>query len=129
MEATVADRARFRRDVAAARDRFETRLRAAVPGLGVNVPPDRRLVQHSHLRFPGVPAETLLIRLDRRQVAAAAGSACHSGAGEVSHVLAAMGFDEDAAAECVRFTFGWVTTPADGDVAAERVLAALEDLP
>ncbi len=128
MEAAVADRARFRRDVAAARERFETRLEAAVPGLIVNVP-DRRLVQHSHLRFPGVPAETLLIRLDRRQVAAAAGSACHSGAVEVSHVLAAMGFDEEAAAECVRFTFGWVTTPADGDTAAERVLAALQDLP
>jgi cysteine desulfurase len=128
MEATVADRDRFRRDVAAARDRFEGRLRAAVPGLEVHVP-DRRLVQHSHLRFPGVPAETLLIRLDRREVAAAAGSACHSGAVTVSHVLAAMGFGEDAAAESVRFTFGWVTTPTDGDTAAERVVAALEDLP
>jgi cysteine desulfurase len=128
MEATVADRDRFGRDVAAARERFEGRLGVAVPGLEVHVP-DHRLVQHSHLRFPGVLAETLLIRLDRREVAAAAGSACHSGAVTVSHVLAAMGLDEDAAAESVRFTFGWITAPTDGDTAAERVLAALEDLP
>ncbi|MGD2052001.1 MAG: cysteine desulfurase family protein [Acidimicrobiia bacterium] len=128
MEATVADRERIRRDIGAARERFETRLAAAVPGLEIHVP-DHRLVQHSHLRFPGIPAETLLIRLDRRGVAAAAGSACHSGAVTVSHVLAAMGYDEDAAAESIRFTFGWVTTPADGDTAAARVLEALEDLP
>ncbi len=83
-----------------------------------------RLVQHSHVRLPGVEAETLLIRLDGAGVAASAGSACHSGAIEVSHVLAAMGVAPEEASEMVRFTFGWTTTPEDG-VEAGRVVARL----
>jgi cysteine desulfurase len=129
MEAAVADREGFRKRVGEARDRFEERLEAGVPGMTVNAPLDARLVQHSHVRIPGAAAETLLIRLDQDGIAAAAGSACHSGAVEISHVLAAMGMSEQAASECIRFTFGWVNDPEDGDTAAERVLATLRKLP
>lgn len=128
MRATVDDRAAFRGRVGAARDRFEEALRARVGGVEVNGPGARRLVQHSHIRFKGVPSETLLIRLDQAGIAAAAGSACHSGAVEVSHVLDAMGFDEDRAAESVRFSFGWVNEPGDGEEAARRVAAVVEEL-
>ena len=123
MEAAVADRARFRARVGEARDKFEAALTAAVPDVEVNGPVDRRLVQHSHVRIPGVRSDTLLIRLDQEGIAAAAGSACHSGAVELSHVLEAMGFDDDRAAESIRFTFGWTTQPADGDVAAQKLSA------
>ena len=128
MELTVADRDAFRRRVGAARDRFEGILGAALPELTANAPPDDRLVQHSHLRIRGVQAETLLIRLDQAGVAAAAGSACQSGAIYVSHVLAAMGFSELEASECVRFSFGWVNQSVDGELAAGRVLDVVEDL-
>ena len=128
MEATVADRAAFRERVGRARDRFERVLAAAVPGVEINGATESRLVQHSHVRIPGVRAETLLIRLDQAGVAAAAGSACQSGAVGVSHVLAAMGVDETAAAECVRFSFGWPSLPEDGDVAAARVAATVAEL-
>ncbi len=128
MEATVADRAAFRQRVGQARDGFEHALVAAVPDVEINGAPESRLVQHSHVRIPGVPAETLLIRLDQAGLAAAAGSACQSGAVEVSHVLAAMGVDENAAAECVRFSFGWPSVPDDGAVAAARVAATVAEL-
>ena len=88
----------------------------------------QRLVQHSHLRFPGRTAETLLIRLDQSGLAAAAGSACQSGAVEVSHVLAAMGIDGDGSRRGVRFTFGWNTGPEDAELAAKIVLDVVEDL-
>ena len=128
MEATVADRTAFRERVGRARDRFERVLAAAVPGVEINGATEARLVQHSHVRIPGVRAETLLIRLDQAGVAAAAGSACQSGAVGVSHVLAAMGVDETAATECVRFSFGWPSLPEDGDVAAARVAATVAEL-
>jgi len=128
MDAAVADRAGFRQRVGVARNRFEARLLAAFPDLEMSAPVDARLVQHSHLRIPGVRSETLLVRLDQAGVAAAAGSACQSGAIEVSHVLTAMGMDAGMAAECVRFSFGWVNSPEDGDLAAERVIAVAESL-
>ncbi len=123
MDAAAADRARFAADVAEARRRFEEAL---VGKAERTVPADLTLVQHSHLRFPGVRNETLLVRLDRRGLAAAAGSACQSGAATPSHVLLAMGYGPDEARECVRFTFGWTTRPDDGSRAAEIVLDALE---
>lgn len=122
MEAAAVDRERLRRDVAEARRRFEGRL--ASIGARPTVADDR-LVQHSHLRIPGVDAESLLIRLDAAGVAAGAGAACQSGGMETSHVLEAMGLGPDEAVECVRFTFGWTSRPLDGDAAAGAVAAAV----
>lgn len=125
MEMAVADRERFRRDVADARERLERRLHQVAVR---SVPVAASLVQHSHLRFPGVRNDMLLVRLDRRGVAASAASACQSGAVTVSHVLTAMGLAPEEARQCLRFSFGWTTRPEDGDEAAERVLSALDGL-
>jgi cysteine desulfurase len=124
MEETVAARDGFRSRVAGIRDEFEQALAAQVPGATVNGPRHDRLVQHSHVRFRGHGSETLLIRLDQAGVAAAAGSACQSGAVEPSHVLAAMGMDQTAASEAIRFSFGWSSRPDDGRLAA-RIVADL----
>jgi len=125
LELAVADRERFRRDVGEARRRFEETVGAKVSGVESNAPPDRRLVQHSHIRIPGIRNETVLIRLDRMGVAASAGSACQSGAASPSHVLTAMGLSPEAGRECLRFTFGWTTEPTDGDRLAEAVVEAV----
>lgn len=122
MGLTVADRDGFRARVERARRGFETELTRGLPAVVLTGPIDDRLVQHSHFRIPGVSAETLLIRLDQAGLAASAGSACQSGATEPSHVLSAMGMSAAAAAECLRFSFGWNTHPDDGATAASIVI-------
>lgn len=79
---------------------------------------------HCHLRFEGVSAESMLVRLDRMGVAASSGAACSSGSVEPSHVLIACGYTESEAREGLRFTFGRSTTVSEAEEAAERVLAA-----
>ncbi|VAW05344.1 Cysteine desulfurase [hydrothermal vent metagenome] len=128
MRSTVDDRENFRHRVGDARDAFEDVLIEAFPDIRRNAPTDTRLVQHAHLRIPGVRAETLLIRLDQNGLAAAAGSACQSGALDMSHVLQAMGMAGAEADECVRFTFGWVNSKADGLEAARRVIETVRGL-
>ena len=64
-------------------------------------------------RMPGVTSAAQLIRLDMAGFAVSAGSACSSGSMRPSHVLAAMGYTPEAAAEVVRVSFGWTTTPED----------------
>ncbi|MCP3976763.1 MAG: hypothetical protein GY720_19945 [bacterium] len=123
----MADRDDFRHRVGGARDRFEAVLAAELDDVVLTIG-EPRLRQHSHLRIPGVASETLLIRLDQSGVAASAGSACQSGAIEVSHVLAAMGAGNATASESVRFTFGWVNVVADGEDAAKRVVAVVGEL-
>lgn len=125
LEAAIADRSRFHRVVSEARRRFEETVTAKIDGVTLDAPPDARLVQHSHLRIPGVRNETVLIRLDQAGVAASAGSACQSGASSPSHVLSAMGMTPEEGRECLRFTFGWPTAPEDGDRAALALIEAV----
>lgn len=125
LELAAADRPRFRAEVGTIRDEFEEELRTRIPGAVVNAPPEHRLVQHSHVRIPGIRNETVLIRLDRAGIAASAGSACQSGASTPSHVLAAMGISPQVARECLRFSFGWDSRPEDGARLAEEVAAAV----
>jgi cysteine desulfurase len=128
MEAAASDRGRFRSQVGQIRDDFEKRIAAGVPDLVVNTPEADRSSHHLNVRFPGVRNETLLMRLDRAGVAASAGSACQSGAAEVSHVLEAMGLTPTEARESVRFSFGWNSTADEAVEAADIVVGLVEEL-
>lgn len=126
MEAAVADRARFDSAVASERDAFEAELLDRLGDVTFTASEASRMPHFSHVRIPGVVAESLLIRLDSAGVHAAAGSACQSGAVEPSHVLTAMGMPPEQAAECVRFTFGWDTGAGEGRAAANAVADVVE---
>jgi cysteine desulfurase len=128
MEAAIADRPRFRSEVGSIRDDFEKRIVAGVPDLVVNTPEGMRSPHHLNVRFPGVRNETLLMRLDRAGVAASAGSACQSGASEVSHVLEAMGLSAEKARESIRFSFGWDSTVDEAIEAADIVVGLVGGL-
>lgn len=122
MELASGERAWFRDEIGRVRDLFEERLFAGIEGLVRNSPEVGRSPHHSNLRIPGVRNETLLMRLDRAGVAASAGSACQSGAATVSHVLEGMGLTAEEARESLRFSFGWTTTWAEAEEAADLVV-------
>lgn len=66
-------------------------------------------------RMPGLSARAQLIQFDLRGISVSAGSACSSGSLKTSHVLGAMGWDEAAASEVVRVSFGPQTSDSDMD--------------
>ncbi|HEY0149245.1 MAG TPA: cysteine desulfurase family protein [Allosphingosinicella sp.] len=66
-------------------------------------------------RMPGVPGASQMMQLDLAGIAVTAGSACASGSLKTSHVLTAMGYDETAAREVIRVSFGPQTVEADID--------------
>ena len=66
-------------------------------------------------RLPGVSARAQLIQFDLAGISVSAGSACSSGSLKTSHVLHAMGWDEAAAGEVIRVSFGPSTSDADID--------------
>jgi cysteine desulfurase len=93
----------------------EAVLRGA-PGVG-------RLPGNAHFTFPGCEGDSLLFLLDLAGVESSTGSACTAGVPRPSHVLLAMGLDEETARGAQRFTLGHVSTEADVDA----LLAALPD--
>jgi cysteine desulfurase len=110
------------RDVARLRDRLHTALRSAVPGLTLNGHPEQRLPNTVNVSFPRCDGEDLLARTPT--IAAATGSACHSGRTEPSTVLTAMGLDARRALGAVRLSLGYDTTTADVDAAAAALVAS-----
>ena len=64
-------------------------------------------------RMRGVASAAQLIQFDSAGFAVSAGSACASGSLKPSHVLSAMGMDEDAVREVVRVSFGRTTTETE----------------
>ncbi len=69
-----------------------------------------RIPNTSFFAFKNLDGETLVTALDKAGFAVASGSACSSDSGEPSHVLLAMGVDEDLAKGAVRVSFGMSNT-------------------
>lgn len=88
------------------------RLDAAIADMGGEVVAAAapRIPTIASYRMPGVSARAQLIRFDAGGIAVSAGSACSSGSLRTSHVLRAMGWDDGAAGEVIRVSFGWSTT-------------------
>ncbi len=89
---------------------------------------------HSLLRVPGnlnlsfgyVDGEALMMAM--REIAVSSGSACSAANPEPSHVLLAMGVDEDMARASLRFGLGRFTTEEEIDFAIKHVAEAVERL-
>ena len=84
-------------------------------------PGQKRLPGNAHFTFENAEGDTLLFLLDMQGISSSTGSACNAGVTRPSHVLMAMGMDEDTARSAQRFTLGHSTTGAD----IARLIAAL----
>ena len=114
--------------LAALRDRFEAGLTGCMPEAIFHCQASPRLPNTSHVAFPGVEGESLLIRLDLAGFAVSTGSACSSGAVEPSKTLLAIGLSPDEALASLRISFGISNTPEEVDAFLEtldREVAAL----
>lgn len=113
-EAAKTDIARMR-DLADLRDRMEAEITAAAPDVKIFAKNSDRLANTSSLAMPGVSSETQVMAFDLDGIAVSAGAACSSGKVAPSHVLAAMGVDEDTIKSAIRVSLGWTTTAKDID--------------
>lgn len=119
------------------RDRLWESLAAHVPGIEVNGPAlhatdDRglpvRLANNLNVRVPGVDGQSLLATLAAEGLAVSSGSACSSENPRPSHVLVALGLDDDQARASLRFGLSRFTTHDDVDDAADRIACGIARL-
>ncbi len=108
------------------RDELVRRVREAVPDAVLNGDPVDRLPGNAHFSFPGCEGDSLLLLLDARGVEVSTGSACSAGVARPSHVLVAMGADEQRARGSLRFSLGWTSTRADVDALLDALPAVVE---
>jgi cysteine desulfurase len=102
--------------LAALRDDLVARVQQALPDAVLNGDTGAgRLPGNAHFSFAGCEGDSLLLLLDARGVEVSTGSACSAGVARPSHVLLALGADEERARASLRFSLGHTSTAADVD--------------
>jgi cysteine desulfurase len=113
--------------ITALRDRLIDGVLQRVPEAVLRgAPGPGRLPGNAHFTFPGCEGDSLLFLLDLAGVESSTGSACTAGVPRPSHVLLAMGLDEETARGAQRFTLGHASTEADVDALLAALPAAYE---
>lgn len=97
------------------------------PGCVINGA-EPRLPQTLNVSFPGIDRQALVMALDFAGIECSTGSACTSGSSEPSHVLVAMGCDSAVVESSIRLSLSSLTTAAEIEAGAERILAVVRQL-
>ncbi len=103
------------------RDRIIDGVLARVPEAILTGSRHERLPNNASFCFRGTDGPSLVMALDLEGFAVSSGSACTSGTTDPSHVIVALGIDEETAKGSLRVTVGRGTTAAD----VESFLAVL----
>ena len=88
------------------RNVLEATIEGIAPGAVLCGEDVERLPNTSSIFMPGVNNETQVMKFDLSGIMISAGSACSSGKVEVSHVLKAMGIEDDIASNVIRVSLG-----------------------
>jgi cysteine desulfurase len=125
LELAVAERPATAVRLRALRETLVGQLRT-IDGVQETGHPVDRLPGLLSLVAVGLDGNAVTMALDLAGLACSTGSACVSGSGEISHVLAAMGFPEDEATGALRFSIGRTTTAEEITEAARLIAATIE---
>ncbi len=98
--------------------------RGLLDGWALNGSAEQRWHGNLNVRRDGLDVSRLMA--DVRDVAFSAGSACASGSGRLSHVLAAIGFTPAEARSSIRLGFGRYTTPNEIEAAITLIRDAAD---
>ena len=112
--------------LSALRDKFESEV-LKIDGTAINGSTVKRLPHVSNISFGYVDGNALMIGLNKN-IAVSSGSACTSASPEPSHVLKALGLDDEPAHSSLRFSLGRNTTGEEIDYAIEQVSETVKKL-
>ena len=89
---------------------------------------DNRLPGHLSLSFKGIDGESLMHRLDLKNICVSTGSACNSRQTKISHVLRALNIPEEYIGGTLRITFGRENSTAEARLIGDRLTELLRSV-
>jgi cysteine desulfurase len=114
------------------RKRLLEGLRVSIDGIVANTNLEDSLPHILNIAFDphvvSIDGDILLMNLDMEGLAVSSGSACTSGSMKASHVLLAMGRDEQTSKTAIRFSLGRPTTEDEIDRAVEIVAGTIKKM-
>ncbi len=121
-EMAVANLAEYRERLISLRQRFIAKIEEELDDFKLNGHKTKRHPGNINLSFAGVEGESLLLSLDLDGIACSSGSACTSGSLDPSHVLKAIGLEQQWVEGAIRISLGDFTTEEDIDYATETLI-------
>ena len=109
------------------RDKLWAGLQAELGEVELNGHPSRRLPNNLSVAIPGVESRSLLVQL-KHEVALSTGSACTTAEVKPSHVILALGYEEQRAHNSIRIGLGRSTDGPDVLYAVDRLVASTGSL-
>ncbi len=107
------------------KDKLSQRLTNEIDGIIVNGDKQKSIPHILSVSFDSSVApldgDLLVMGMDHEGIAVTSGSACSSGSLQPSHVLLAMGRDEQTARATIRFSIGRATTESEIDFAVDAL--------
>lgn len=104
------------------------RILREIKGSSLNGDYKKRISGNMNFAFTGINGGELVIMLDKNGISVSAGSACHGNSGGPSHVLKAIGLDDEAAQSSIRLTLGRGLTKKECDYCVECIKRAVQEL-
>jgi cysteine desulfurase len=108
------------------RERLKCKILEQLDEVYINGHPTQRLAGNMNMSFAYVEGESLLMGL--KEIAVSTGSACTSASLEPSHVLRAIGVEEELAHTSIRFGLGRFNTEEEVDYTVRRVVEEVRRL-
>ncbi|MCX6984074.1 MAG: aminotransferase class V-fold PLP-dependent enzyme [Lentisphaerae bacterium] len=110
------------------RDRLQMSILKNIENVRINGDFEKRVPNTLSIGFLGIEAEALAVRLDIAGISVSTGSACSSGASQVSHVLKALRVSAEFLGSAIRFSIGRKNTPEQIDHAASITAEIVADM-
>ena len=107
---------------------FLNKVKYEIPDILINGNENQKALNIVSITFDGVEGENLITLLDMKGIAASTGSACASGTLEKSHVLTAMGLNDNQVRGTIRFSFDIDITKDDIDYVVRNLCLEVEKL-
>lgn len=110
------------------RNYYVDEVKKKIPNVKINGAINARLPGNSNISFEGVNGNDLLLELDNVGICASSGSACNSKDPAPSHVLKAIGLNDDLISGALRVTFGEFNSMEDVDFLVENLERCVKKL-
>lgn len=110
------------------RDYYIFEIEKNIPDTILNGDREDRLPGNANFSFKGIDGGALLLKLDGVGISASSGSACSTGNPNPSHVLTAIGLNEDDAKSALRVTFGEDNEIEDVDYLIKNIEKFVKEL-
>ena len=107
---------------------FISQVNEKIPFVRLNGHPQQSIAGTVNMSFELIEGESILMLLDLEGIAVSTGSACTSGSLEPSHVLKAMGVEDEIAQGSIRFSFPKYITKNDINTVVDTLVQVVNKL-